>query len=133
VARAKKNKEKNLLDGIAFLEGSEESVPTVEQPEDSKPVFLKVPEPEPKKFATAFGRNTSKMYATEVGCLCPNCRFSILQEDISFSGKPCEFFVYCPNCNAHICTYQPMPHQEAFHKDEHMKKLYAGGFGSAKT
>lgn len=132
MARSKKTKEKNLLEGIAFLEESEESI----KPEDSKPVFLEAPESvteEPKKFATAFGRNTSKMYSTEVGCLCPKCKFSVLQEDISFSGKPCEFFVYCPNCNAHICTYKPMPHQEAFHRDEHMKKLYAGGFGSAKT
>ena len=26
-----------------------------------------------------------------------------------------------------------MPHQAAFHLDEHQHKLYAGGFGSAKT
>jgi len=83
--------------------------------------------------ATAFGRNTSSIYTVEAGSLCPHCKFSILEEVISFSGKTCEFFVYCPNCNAFICTYQPMAHQAAFHLDEHQQKLYAGGFGSAKT
>ena len=88
---------------------------------------------EPEFKATAFGRNLTSLYTAEVGQLCPHCHYGILEEDISFSGKSCEFFVYCPNCNAHICTYKPMPHQEEFHKDEHLKKLYAGGFGSAKT
>ena len=83
--------------------------------------------------ATAFGRNTSSIYKAEAGSLCPHCKYSILEECISFSGKTCEFFIYCPNCNAYICTYKPMAHQAAFHKDEHQQKLYAGGFGSAKT
>lgn len=83
--------------------------------------------------ATAFGRNTSSIYTAEAGSLCPHCKFSILEEVTSFSGKTCEFFIYCPNCNAYICTYQPMAHQAAFHLDEHQQKLYAGGFGSAKT
>lgn len=83
--------------------------------------------------ATAFGRNTTSIYTAEVGNLCPHCMFSVLEECTSFSGKPCEFFVYCPNCNAYICTYKPMSHQAAFHRDEHKLKLYAGGFGSAKT
>ena len=83
--------------------------------------------------ATAFGRNTSSLYSAEAGALCPHCKFSILEECTSFSGKTCEFFVYCPNCNAYICTYKPMTHQAAFHLDEHQLKLYAGGFGSAKT
>lgn len=83
--------------------------------------------------ATAFGRNTSSIYTAEVGALCPHCKYSILEECTSFSGKTCEFFVYCPNCNAYICTYKPMAHQAAFHLDEHQLKLYAGGFGSAKT
>lgn len=84
-------------------------------------------------LATAFGRNTSSIYKAEVGQLCPHCKYSKLEEVTSFSGKTCEFFVYCPNCNAYICTYQPMAHQAAFHHDEHQHKLYAGGFGSAKT
>ena len=82
---------------------------------------------------TAFGRATSSVYTLESGQICPHCEYGILEDVISFSGKVCEFFVYCPNCNAYICTYKPLPHQEAFHKDEHLKKLYAGGFGSAKT
>lgn len=89
--------------------------------------------PKQTKFATAFGRNTSKIYSVEVGDLCPHCNYGVVEEDISFNGKPCEFFVYCPSCNAHICTYKPMQHQKEFHEDEHQKKLYAGGFGSAKT
>ena len=83
--------------------------------------------------ATAFGRNTSSIYTAEEGQLCPHCKFSVLESCTSFSGKTCEFFVYCPNCNAYICTYKPMTHQAAFHLDEHQLKLYAGGFGSAKT
>lgn len=83
--------------------------------------------------ATAFGRNTSSIYTAEAGSLCPHCKFATLEEVTSFSGKTCEFFIYCPNCNAFICTYQPMAHQAAFHLDEHQQKLYAGGFGSAKT
>lgn len=83
--------------------------------------------------STAFGRNTSSVYTLEPGHLCPHCKYGHVQEDISFNGTPCEFFVYCPVCNAHICTYKPMSHQKAFHQDTHLKKLYAGGFGSAKT
>lgn len=83
--------------------------------------------------ATAFGRNMSSIYKAEAGSLCPHCKYATLEECTSFSGKTCEFFIYCPNCNAYICTYKPMAHQAAFHKDEHQQKLYAGGFGSAKT
>lgn len=69
----------------------------------------------------------------KVGDVCPHCHYGVLEEVLSFADKTCEFFVYCPNCNAYICTYKPMPHQAAFHLDEHQRKLYAGGFGSAKT
>lgn len=100
--------------------GGEDTTP-IEQP--TVPAFTK----------SAFGRNTSSIYSLEAGMVCPHCRYGVLEEDPSFNGTPCEFFVYCPVCNAHICTYKPMPHQAAFHKDEHLKKLYAGGFGSAKT
>jgi len=89
---------------------------------------------DPQEFrSSAFGQNLTNIYLAEVGQTCPHCHYAKLEEDMSFKGTPCEFFVYCPNCNAHICTYKPMPHQLAFHKDEHMKKLYAGGYGSAKT
>ena len=76
--------------------------------------------PDPASFTSndftksAFGRNTSSMYSLEPGHVCPHCHYGTLEEDISFNGTPCEFFVYCPVCNAHICTYKPMPHQEAF-------------------
>ena len=53
--------------------------------------------------STAFGRNTSSIYTLEPGHLCPHCHYGHVEEDISFSGTPCEFFVYCPVCNAHIC------------------------------
>lgn len=82
---------------------------------------------------TAFGRNSSNIYELEPGMTCPHCHYGVLEECTSFNGTPCEFFVRCPVCNAYICTYKPMPHQAAFHKDEHQHKLYAGGFGSAKT
>ena len=88
----------------------------------------------PKDFTkTAFGRNKDSIYTLEAGQICPHCKYAVLEECLSFSGKTCEFFIYCPNCNAYICTYKPLPHQEAFHRDEHQHKLYAGGFGSAKT
>lgn len=80
----------------------------------------------------AFGTGT-RVYVLEPGELCPHCKYDTLQPVISFSGKECEFWVYCPNCNAYICTYKPMAHQVAFHEDVHTQKLYAGGFGSAKT
>ena len=83
--------------------------------------------------ATAFGQNLSNIYTLEPGMTCPHCHYGVLEECESFNGTPCEFFVYCPVCNAFICTYKPMPHQAAFHLDEHQHKLYAGGFGSAKT
>lgn len=131
----KEKKKSNLLAGLDILGGEcssssqeEDITPTAKEPNinplsGSEPSFTK----------TAFGRNLTKLYLAEAGQLCPHCHYGKLEEDISFNGTPCEFFVYCPNCNAHICTYQPMPHQEAFHKDTHLKKLYAGGFGSAKT
>lgn len=91
------------------------------------------PEAVPHFRASAFGRNLTSIYVAEAGSVCPRCGYSILEEDVSFNGTPCEFFVYCQTCNAHICTYKPMAHQAEFHRDAHMKKLYAGGFGSAKT
>ena len=128
---SKKLKNSNILKGLAILEGGEKPIQN-DIKEDN--VDLKaVPLPNEEFKATAFGRNLTKLYLAEAGQLCPHCHYGVLEDDLSFSGKVCEFFVYCPNCNAHICTYQPMPHQEAFHKDETMKKLYAGGFGSAKT
>lgn len=137
MAKKKKDKEFNLLQGLQLLAdlGGEESS---EEPkaEEKKTFGFDSPvikDDKPEFHKTAFGRNLTKLYLAEEGQLCPHCKYGVLESCESFSGKSCEFFVYCPNCNAYICTYQPMPHQAAFHKDPHMKKLYAGGFGSAKT
>lgn len=119
----KKNNLKDILDNILgdTFAGGEDTPPEVIDVDDN--IFK----------STAFGRNTSSIYTLEPGHLCPHCHYGHVEADISFNGTPCEFFVYCPVCNAHICTYKPMSHQAAFHQDEHQKKLYAGGFGSAKT
>jgi phage terminase large subunit len=137
--KQKTDRENALSQGFAFLEGSEteaelctESVPKPPTPAMEPNPIPKFSETPTKSHFKAFGKK-DRVYRTEAGELCPHCRFSLLEETISFSGKVCEFFVYCPNCNAYICTYQPMEHQKAFHLDEHMQKLYAGGFGSAKT
>lgn len=149
--RKVKNKNDLILDKLNILGGEDKTAPKEELPHKEstnigtnsiKELFsppkeanlLEDDDPVVEDFtATAFGRNLTKMYVAEAGQLCPHCKYSRLEECISFSGKVCEFFVYCPNCNAFICTYQPMPHQSAFHLDEHEFKLYAGGFGSAKT
>ena len=158
MAKRKSNEDKlnNLLEGLSFLEQNEDSLVenSLENISDEKmnaftdkidasisnEITNDITIASNKRYksdetfkTSAFGRNLTSIYTVEVGSICPHCKFAELEEDISFSGKPCEFFVYCPNCNAHICTYKPMPHQEAFHRDEHPKKLYAGGFGSAKT
>lgn len=136
-------KKRNLLKGLSILDALE-NVDNQEGGEsnshnDVDNSFEEIDNSPSRPYAesfkeTAFGKNlTDGVYTIEAGSLCPHCKYALLDEDISFSGKVCEFFVYCPNCNAHICTYKPMDHQKAFHEDEHMKKLYAGGFGSAKT
>lgn len=115
-------------------ENISDSLDTIEAGTGKFASHFKAPSLAPKSFTkTAFGRNEDAIYTLEVGQTCPHCKYATLEECTSFSGKPCEFFIYCPNCNAYICTYKPMPHQEAFHRDDHQHKLYAGGFGSAKT
>ena len=141
-------KDANLLNGLAMLGGGEDDESRPIKPPKKKTIkeeahpkariaprlITKEEKTDDGSFSkTAFGRNLTKLYLAEEGQLCPHCRYGVLKEVTSFSGKPCEFFVYCPSCNAYICTYQPMPHQAAFHKDPHQHKLYAGGFGSAKT
>lgn len=146
--KAKTDKANALSAGFDFLAG--EIAPPVEESQ----VYTETVQPEPiprvdpvLKYSTdtveagtgkfkghfkAFGKS-APVYSLEAGEICPHCKFAQLTSVTSFSGKDCEFFVHCPNCNAYICTYKPMPHQEAFHLDEHTQKLYAGGFGSAKT
>lgn len=131
--KSSRKKESNILKGLDFLENSQDLKEDVLTPEKEKDMAVQEVLNRVKEETGLFGRKVSKIYKVEAGDICPHCNYSKLQEDMSFSGKPCEFFVYCPTCNAHICTYKPMPHQEAFHKDKHQHKLYAGGFGSAKT
>ena len=135
--KSSKKKDNNILKGLDFLENNqalkEENKNYVLTPEKEKDMAVQEVLDRVKEETGLFGRKVSKVYKVEAGEVCPHCNYSKLEDDMSFSGKPCEFFVYCPTCNAHICTYKPMPHQEAFHKDKHQHKLYAGGFGSAKT
>jgi phage terminase large subunit len=135
---AKKKFNEALAKGLDFLDNIENDPPILEKGGEENVADntndIEVPFQPVREFKqTAFGRATSSVYTLESGQICPHCEFGVLEDVTSFSGKTCEFFVYCPNCNAYICTYKPMPHQAAFHKDEHLKKLYAGGFGSAKT
>lgn len=111
-----------LLSETKIEEGGEESLPS-DALLTNREHFTK----------SAFGRNLTNIYLAEEGMVCPHCHYSHLEECPSFNGTPCEFFLYCPTCNAYVCTYKPMPHQEAFHRDYHKMKMYAGGFGSAKT
>lgn len=132
-----KKQDANILKGLELLEDTtpKELLPKKAEPatavENTVNTLLEAKES--SDSVGLFGRKMSKIYKVQAGDICPHCTYSRLQEDMSFSGKPCEFFVYCPTCNAHICTYQPMEHQKAFHRDKHQHKLYAGGFGSAKT
>jgi hypothetical protein len=43
------------------------------------------------------------------------------------SGK--DSYLICTECNAIWLLYQPLPHQDEFHKDTHKIKMYAGGYG----
>lgn len=44
-----------------------------------------------------------------------------------------EWWVKCDNCEQMTFCYVPMPHQLRFHQDNVKFKMYAGGYGSAKT
>lgn len=54
-------------------------------------------------------------------------------------GKYCqtsdfnEWWVQCEECREYLFLYEPMDHQLRFHQDQHRFKMFAGGFGSAKT
>jgi PBSX family phage terminase large subunit len=100
----------------------------IKKPEVPVPVPTIIP-----KKSSEFTKGKAGIYTIEVGDTCPRCNYGKIQECISFSEKSSEFFVKCADCNAYIHRYKPMPHQEMFHKDQHAKRLYAGGFGSAKT
>ena len=44
-----------------------------------------------------------------------------------------EWWLECDECGADLFCYVPMIHQNVFHMDEHKFRMWAGGFGSAKT
>lgn len=44
-----------------------------------------------------------------------------------------EWHLECDQCETILFCYIPMPHQEAFHKDTSKYRMWAGGYGSAKT
>jgi PBSX family phage terminase large subunit len=44
-----------------------------------------------------------------------------------------EWWVKCKECTALLFCYVPMDHQFDFHMDNHKFRMWAGGFGSAKT
>jgi len=62
-----------------------------------------------------------------IECKCDKCDFGVFQETTS------EWWVKCDNCGHLVFCYIPMPHQLRFHMDKAKFKMYAGGFGSAKT
>jgi phage terminase large subunit len=44
-----------------------------------------------------------------------------------------DWWLACNECGALLFCYKPMPHQDRFHSDDHKYKMFAGGYGSAKT
>lgn len=65
---------------------------------------------------------------------CPRCK-SPLTQCTSFNGGVSEFWLECTNlkCNTYVCTYVPMEHQQAVHKDAHRIIGNFGGYGTGKT
>ena len=64
-----------------------------------------------------------------LGKTCNICGIGKLAETEDFN----EWWVKCDDCGHLVFCYVPMPHQLEFHKDPARFKMYAGGFGSAKT
>lgn len=60
---------------------------------------------------------------------CYKCHYGKYQ--LPESGQ--EWHVVCDSCGSIHFTYQPLPHQYAFHADPHKFKMFAGGYGSGKT
>ena len=66
---------------------------------------------------------------TFLGTVCKKCG----QGQYTYTSDNNEWWVQCNSCLSYLFCYVPMPHQYMFHKDKHKFKMYAGGFGSAKT
>lgn len=71
----------------------------------------------------------SKVQEADHLSLCPECRYGRFQ--VPVNGQ--EWHLECDNCDTILFCYRPMPHQEAFHKDRTKFRMFAGGYGSAKT
>ncbi len=71
----------------------------------------------------------SKMQEKHLGKKCTSCGIGKFEEPAN--GQ--EWHLECDFCRAIYLVYEPMPHQLDFHKDEHKFKMFAGGYGSAKT
>lgn len=67
-------------------------------------------------------------HAKYLGTTCTRCNGVMGETDNS-----CEWFVKCDDCGHLVFCYEPMPHQLRFHQDQAKFKMYAGGYGSAKT
>jgi phage terminase large subunit len=71
----------------------------------------------------------SKMQKPYIGNECLKCGHGKLIE----TADGGEWWLECNECENLLFCYNPMPHQEDFHSDGHKFKMFAGGFGSAKT
>lgn len=64
-----------------------------------------------------------------LGTKCIKCGYGTMGE----TDNNCEWYVKCDDCNHLLFCYEPMPHQLRFHLDNAKFRMYAGGYGSAKT
>ena len=69
------------------------------------------------------------MNAQHIGQSCQSCSLGRYVETVDSN----EWWVKCDNCDQLVFVYTPMPHQLRFHNDPVKYKMYAGGYGSAKT
>lgn len=63
---------------------------------------------------------------------CPRCKGKFKPAE-SFLGGPSPTWYKCVNCNTYYCSYRPMKHQYAVHKDVHKIIGNFGGYGTGKT
>lgn len=71
----------------------------------------------------------SKMQKPFLKTPCSHCRVGQFKED----NKTGDWWLSCNECGSLMFCYNPMPHQAIFHEDYHKFKMFAGGYGSAKT
>lgn len=71
----------------------------------------------------------SKQQERYIGQPCHSCNYGTYA--VPTNGQ--EWHVVCNECNAIFLVYEPLPHQDRFHKDPRKFKMFAGGYGSGKT